>query len=179
MEARIVHTGVIRLGSDADPGRTSTSSAGRVGHARVPGRRIGIGQNHDAGTSRRWRIANSYGVVIVDCKGGGLGDTARTLAERYDLPFYLVDPDDAGFPRLQPVRRRRRVCRQQARWRLLVRANAEIYKNIAMEAIPVIVRGLQATGEPVTLDTLYDSMCGARHGEDRHKDPRGQGRSHA
>ncbi|MDQ1583270.1 MAG: hypothetical protein QOF36_1324, partial [Microbacteriaceae bacterium] len=35
---------------------------------------------------------------------------------------------------------------------------AEIYKNIGMEAIPVIVRGLQGAGQPVTLQALYDGF---------------------
>ncbi len=32
---------------------------------------------------------------------------------------------------------------------------AEIYKNIAMEVVPVIARGIQQSGERVTLDALY------------------------
>jgi len=35
---------------------------------------------------------------------------------------------------------------------------AEIYKNVAMEVMPVMCRALRASGSPVTLDALYDSL---------------------
>jgi hypothetical protein len=37
-------------------------------------------------------------------------------------------------------------------------ANAEIYKQIAMQALPVIVKALQASRQPVTLESIYDCL---------------------
>ncbi len=39
-------------------------------------------------------MRNGAGLVIIDCKGGGLGGAAERLAKRYRLPFVVVDPDD-------------------------------------------------------------------------------------
>ena len=44
----------------------------------------------------------SAGVVIVDCKGSGLGGMARRLAARHSLPFTVIDPRDPATIGYQP-----------------------------------------------------------------------------
>jgi hypothetical protein len=106
-------------------------------------------------------LANWHGVIFIDCKAGDLGDTARALAARYGLPYYLVDPDDSESLGYNPCSGDAPSVANKLVGAFSYGANAEIYKNIAMEALPVAVRGLLASGADVTLETLYD-VFGAR-----------------
>jgi Type IV secretion-system coupling protein DNA-binding domain len=103
-------------------------------------------------------LANGYGVVIIDCKGGGLGGVAQRLAHRYSLPFYRVDPDSADTLGYDPCRGDAASVANKLIGAFQYGPTAEIYKNIAMEMLPATVRGLQAAGCPVTLDTLYRAL---------------------
>ena len=112
--------------------------------------------------SCRWpraRSPNGYGVVIVDCKGSGLGAEARDLAARHDLPFTLVDPKDRSSRRVRPDAP---VTPPPSPTRLIgaftFAGEAEIYKQVAMEVVPVIGRALAASGTKVTLDDIYESL---------------------
>lgn len=103
-------------------------------------------------------LANGYAVVIVDAKAGSLGSAARKLATRYGVPFNLVDPDQPKSLGYNPCSGDASAVANKLVGAFTYSANAEIYKNIAMEAVPVVVRGLQASGEPVTLKALYDAF---------------------
>ena len=106
-------------------------------------------------------LANTFGLVIIDCKGGDLGATAEQLAENYGLPFYVVDPDDPQSLGYNPCSGDAAAVANKLVGAFSFSAEAEIYKNIAMEAIPVIVRGLEAARQPVDLDAIYHA-CGPR-----------------
>jgi len=95
-------------------------------------------------------IANRFAVVIVDCKGGGLGELARELARRHGVPFNLVDPDAPNSLGYNPCYGDAAAIANKLIGAFTYAPAAEIYKNIAMEAIPVIVRALTAAGEPVS-----------------------------
>jgi Type IV secretion-system coupling protein DNA-binding domain len=103
-------------------------------------------------------LANGYGVVIVDAKAGGLGNTARQLAERHGVPFHLVDPDASDSLGYNPCTGDAPSVANKLVGAFTYGANAEIYKNIAMETVPLMVRALQATAQPVTLETLRDAF---------------------
>jgi hypothetical protein len=104
-------------------------------------------------------LANGYGAIFVDCKGGGLGDVARRLAERYHLPFYLVDPDAPDSLGYNPCSGDPASVANKLIGAFSYGPSAEIYKNIAMETLPVLVRGLQAVGMRVTMESLYEVLA--------------------
>lgn len=114
------------------------------------------GKTNTLGRLADGALANGYGIAIIDCKAGGLGSTARKLAARYGLPFRLVDPDDPRSLGYNPCSGDASAVANKVVGTFSFGPGAEIYKNIAMEAVPVAVRGLQAAHEPVTLDALYD-----------------------
>ena len=154
--------GRIRLGTDREthrpfdlelPGDLAT-------HVFMPGV-TGAGKTNTLTRLAGGALANGYGVVIVDCKGSGLGEVARQLAERYQLPFQGVDPDDPHSLGYDPCSGDASSVANKLVGAFSYGPSAEIYKNIAMEAMPVIARGLAAAGDPVTLEALY-AACGPR-----------------
>jgi hypothetical protein len=100
-------------------------------------------------------LANRYGAIFIDCKGTDLKEPARLLAQRYRLPFYLVDPDDPASLGYNPCSGDAAAIANKLIGAFSYGEGAEIYKNIAMEAIPLVARGLLATGHQVTLEALY------------------------
>jgi hypothetical protein len=148
--------GAIRLGIDAEtnkpldlelPGDLAT-------HVLLTGG-TGSGKTTTVVRLADGALANGYGVVILDAKAGGLGGAARQLASRYGVPFHLVDPDDPASLGYNPCSGDAASAANKLVGAFTYGPAAEIYKNIAMELLPVTVRGLQAAGEPVTLEALY------------------------
>ncbi len=154
--------GHIRLGLDRETQRHFDLAVPSeiAGHVFLPGA-TGSGKTTTLTRLADGALSNWYGVVIVDCKGGDLGATARMLADRYGLPFHLVDPDDPDTLGYNPCSGDAAAVSNKLVGAFSYGPAAEIYKNIAMEAIPVMVRGLAAAGSEVTLDALYDA-CGPR-----------------
>jgi hypothetical protein len=100
------------------------------------------------------------GVVFVDCKAGDLKETAQHLAARWNVPFALVDandPDSLGY----------NVCSGDAAdiTNKLIGAfsysdQAEIYKNVALDVVPLLVQTLMAaSSELVTLRKLTQALA--------------------
>jgi hypothetical protein len=148
--------GRIRLGVDAETGRPLDLAlpADLAAHVFLPGA-SGSGKTNTVIRLADGALANGYGAVIVDAKAGGLGQSARSLAARYGVPFFLVDPDERGSLGYNPCSGDAPSVANKLVGAFTYGPAAEIYKNIAMEAVPVVVRGLQAANDPVTLDTLY------------------------
>jgi Type IV secretion-system coupling protein DNA-binding domain len=148
--------GRIRLGVDAETNAPLDLElpADLAAHVFVPGA-SGSGKTTTVVRLADGALANRYGVVIVDAKASGLGGAARELAARYGLPFNLVDPDDPTSLGYNPCSGDAASVANKLVGAFSYGADAEIYKNIAMEAVPVVVRGLQAANEPVTLETLF------------------------
>ncbi len=114
-----------------------------------------------------------YGVVIVDCKAGGLGGAARSLAQRRHVPFLAVDPDDPESAGYNPCEGDPSSVANKLLGAFTYGPNAEIFKLAAGQAIPPIVRALLAAGEPVTLNSVSAALrpgglaqLGRRAGED-------------
>lgn len=149
--------GVIRLGLEKDSaGRRAfdlTPTELRT-HVFIPGA-SGSGKTTTLARLADGALGNGFGLVIVDCKGSGLGATARMLAKRHGLPFYLVDPDDEtetlGY---NPCRGSPSDVANKLIGAFAFGEAGEIYKQVAMNYIPILVRGLQAAGTPVTLASL-------------------------
>jgi len=149
--------GSIRLGID-QAGALFDFAISDIGeHVLLPGA-TGSGKTTTIVRLASGAVANGYSVAIVDGKAGPLAGEARKLAERSTVPFVLVhpdDPDSAGYD----------VCTGDPSdvANKLVGAfpfssEADIYKQMAMQALPVIVRAIQASGEPVTLDSICEAL---------------------
>ena len=151
--------GAIRLGVDGETNRSLDLQlpGDLAAHVFLPGA-SGSGKTTTVTRLADGALANGYGVVIVDAKAGGLGGAARDLADRYGVPFHLVDPDDPDSLGYNPCSGDAASAANKLVGAFTYGPAAEIYKNIAMEAVPVVVRGLQAAGEPVTIQALYDAF---------------------
>jgi hypothetical protein len=164
--------GAIRLGLDAETNRALDLQlpVDLAAHVFLPGA-SGSGKTTTVVRLADGALANGYGVVIVDAKAGGLSAAARQLAQRYGVPFHLVDPDDADSIGYNPCTGDPASVANKLVGAFTYGPAAEIYKNIAMEAVPVVVRGLHAAQEPVTLDALYDAFDGRGMAPIAHKLP--------
>jgi hypothetical protein len=151
--------GAIRLGVDAETNGWLDLAllADIAAHIFLPGA-SGSGKTTTVIRLADGVLASGYGVVIVDCKAGGLGGAARKLAERYRVPFYVVDPDDPDSLGYHPCSGDPASVANKIVGAFSYGANAEIYKNIAMEAVPVVARGLHAANKPVTLEALHEAF---------------------
>lgn len=170
-------SGNIRLGIDSEMRQPFDLAMGEVAqHIFVPGA-SGTGKTTTLIRLADGALANGHGVVIVDCKGVGLGSHARALAERHCVPFVLVDPADrhsVGYD----------VCTGDAAdvANKLIGAftfggDAEIYKQVAMEVVPLICRALVASRSEVSLQSMYDALgkgglaqLGRRSGAEPYRD---------
>jgi hypothetical protein len=154
--------GAIRLGVDRETHRPLDLELPRdlAAHVFMPGV-TGSGKTTTLARLSGGALANGYAVVIVDCKGGGLGEIAKGLADAHSVPFHRVDPDHPETLGYDPCSGDAASVANKLVGAFSYGPSAEIYKSVALEAIPVIVRGLQAVGDPVTLEALY-AACGLR-----------------
>lgn len=147
--------GVIRLGVERDNHRASFDlTADELGqHVFIPGA-SGSGKTTTLARIADGAMGQGYGLVIVDCKGGGLGATARQLAARHGLPFVAVDPSDLDSLGYNPATGDAADVANKLLGAFSFGTEGEIYKQVAMRVVPVIVRGLIAAGRPVTLASV-------------------------
>jgi len=151
--------GTIRLGMDAETSRPFDLQVpgDLAAHIFMPGA-SGTGKTNTLLRLIDGALVNGYCTVIVDCKAGGLGRDVRQIAARRGVPFHVVDPaapDTLGY----------NICTgdgptvsNKILGAFEYGPGAEIYKHIAMEAVPLAVRGLLAAKQPVTLDSLYGAF---------------------
>jgi hypothetical protein len=104
-------------------------------------------------------LANGYGVVVVDCKGIGLGAEAKLLAARHDVPFTVVDPHDHATVGYDPCSGDPATVANKLIGAFSFSDKAEIYKNVAMEVIPVLCRAMNAARVEITLASLYQCLA--------------------
>jgi hypothetical protein len=151
--------GCVRLGVDAETNKPLDLNlpADLAAHVFLPGA-SNSGKTTTLARIVDGALANGYSVVTIDAKAGGLGGVARRLATRYAVPFNLVDPDASKSLGYNPCTGDAAAIANKLVGAFTYGPDAEIYENIAMEAVPVIVRGLQAAGEPVTLESLYAAL---------------------
>jgi Helicase HerA, central domain len=151
--------GAIRLGVDGDTNAPLDLAlpTDLATHVFLPGA-TGTGKTTTIARLADGALFNGYAVVIVDAKGSGLKRTARDLAARYKVPFLAVDPDDPKSLGYNPCTGDASEVANKIVGAFSYGPTAEFYKNIAMEAVPIVVRGLQAAGEPVTLAALRDAF---------------------
>lgn len=149
--------GKIRLGVDEAGRNFDLGTDELTQHIFVPGA-AGYGK-----TTTLMRLANGalhlgQAVAIVDCKGGTLGEEARRLAAKHDVPFSIVDPNDPDTLGYDPCTGDPSHIANKLIGAFSFGPEAEIYKNVAMEVVPVIARAIQARGDNVTIDAIYDAL---------------------
>jgi ABC-type oligopeptide transport system ATPase subunit len=103
-------------------------------------------------------LDEGHGAVIVDFKGSGLGAAAKELAERRGLPFTVMDPYDSATIGYNPCSGDPAAVANKIVGSFPFAGEAEIYKQVAMEAIPVVCRGLNAAGIEISLTTIYEAL---------------------
>ncbi len=126
-------------------------------HIFVPGA-SGSGKTTTVACIVDGHLANACGAVIVDCKGTGLDEAARTLSSRHGVQLHVVDPNDSNTLGYDPCKGDAAAIANKLIGAFTFSAEAEIYKQIAMEVVPVICRGLQSAGIPVTLAEIQRSL---------------------
>lgn len=150
--------GGIRLGAERDNRRKPFDLAVRELslHVFIPGG-TGSGKTTTLARLADGAMASGYGVVIVDCKGGGLGGIAKALASRHGVPYVVVDPEDPATVGYNPATGDASDVANKLIGAFSYGPEGEIYKQIAMNALPLVVRGLVAAGKPVTLRSISDA----------------------
>ena len=150
--------GKIRLGVSRDDARPFDLDATEIAtHVFVPGA-SGTGKTTTLVRLADGTLANGYGVVIVDCKGVGLGGEARKLAARHQVPLTIVDPRDPDSTGYNPCSGDAPTIANKLIGAFSFSGEAEIYKQVAMEVIPVICRAMTAANIDITLDGIYDAL---------------------
>jgi hypothetical protein len=150
--------GLIRLGFSVDDGRPfDLDREDLAQHVFIPGA-SGSGKTTTIMRLADGALAAGYGVVIVDCKGVGLGGAARTLAARHGASFTCVDPQDPESAGYDPCSGDAPTIANKLIGAFSFSGEAEIYKQVAMEVIPVICRAMAAAGIAITLDSIYDAL---------------------
>ncbi len=123
-------------------------------------------------------LAQGYSAIFVDFKGSGLGVEARKLADRHGLPFTVVDPFDRKTVGYNPCSGEPAAVANKLIGAFTFSGEAEIYKQVAMEVIPIVCRALVASGSKASLDTIYEALRPggltrlARQLDDHHEDLR-------
>jgi hypothetical protein len=126
-------------------------------HVFIPGA-SGSGKTTTVACIVDGHLANACGAVIVDCKGTGLDEAARQLSSRHDVPLHIVDPRDPDTLGYDPCQGDAAAIANKLIGAFTFSAEAEVYKQIAMEVVPVICRALQRAGGRVTLAELQQSL---------------------
>jgi hypothetical protein len=107
------------------------------------------------------------GLVVVDCKGSGLGGKARGLADRQHLKLNIVDPysrnglgyDPCGCRGFdKPAEQAGAAVANKLAGAFVYSGEAEVYKHAAMEVIAVIGKAMTAMGTEITLEGIYEAL---------------------
>jgi hypothetical protein len=153
--------GGIRLGALRDNRRKpfDLTMAELRSHVFIPGA-SGSGKTTTLARIADGALESGEAFVIVDCKGGGLGATARELATAHGLLFVVVNPDDPKTLGYNPRTGDGADVANKLLGAFSYGEEGEIYKQVAMRVLPVIVRGIKAAKRPVTLAAIAD-VCDA------------------
>src|ERR1019366_5784823 len=85
---------LVRLGVGQPDGQAFDLTVAEIAqHIFLPGA-SGTGKTTTVACLMDGLLSHGYGVVVIDCKGSGLGDTARALARRHDVALNIVDPNN-------------------------------------------------------------------------------------
>ena len=150
--------GFLRLGTESTAGKPFDLAlpASLARHVTVLGK-TGSGKTTTALRLMEGAINSGYPVVIVDAKGlGSLRRSAETIAT--GMPFQVVAPGDPQTLRYNPCTGTPAQVSNKLIGAFAYGPEAEIYKNIVQETLPIVVRGLQAIHEPVNLVSIAEAL---------------------
>jgi hypothetical protein len=150
-------SGTIRLGTSDDERPFDLGADEVAQHVFVPGA-SGSGKTTTLVRLADGALSSGYAVVIVDCKGVGLGAVAQSLASRHGVPLTLVDPQDPSSVGYDPCSGDAPTIANKLIGAFTFGGDAEIYKQIAMEVVPVICRAMAAAGQEISLDSIYNAL---------------------
>jgi len=127
-------------------------------HATVLGK-MGSGKTTTAARLIEAAAIAGWPIVVVDAKGfGSLRKVAARFARRFGAAFRLVAPDDPSSLRYNPCTGTPSQISNKLVGAFSFGDTAEIYKQIAQEVIPVLVRSIRASGREVTLAALARAL---------------------
>jgi len=149
--------GKIRLGVDQLGAAFNLDARELAQHVLMPGA-SGSGKTTTLVRIASGALANGYAVAFVDGKAGSLGHDARKLAAQAHVPFTFVHPEERRSTGYDICTGDPADVANKLVGSFSFSADADIYKQIAMQALPVIVKALQASKQPVTLEAIYDTL---------------------
>ena len=156
-------TDMVRLGLDPHRGQWFDLSLAELGqHVFIPGA-SGTGKSTTIGRIADGCMQAGWGVVILDCKGSGLGATARALAMQHRVPLNYLDPNNPDSMGFNPCTGDGPAVANKLVGAFSFADNAEIYENISMNVLSVTVDALRSIERPVTIDSLA-KILGTRGG---------------
>lgn len=97
-------------------------------------------------------------IIVIDCKGIGLGEPLRKLAQTHDVGMVVVDPDSPDTIGYDPCTGSRAHVANKVVGAFSYSKQADIYKNVALEFIPPVVTALPLAGLPVDLVQIYKAL---------------------
>lgn len=125
-------------------------------HVTVLGK-TGSGKTTTALRLMQGALTAGYPVVVVDAKGlGSLRRNAEAIAAA--LPFQVVAPGDPKTLRYNPCSGTPSQVSNKLVGAFAFGPEAEIYKNIVQETLPIVVRALLVTQQPVTLANISEAL---------------------
>jgi hypothetical protein len=150
--------GMVHLGVDASSNASFDLDAGELAqHVFIPGA-SGTGKTTTIVALADGVLDNGYGAVFVDFKGSGLRVQAQKLAERHGLPFTIVDPTDPTSVGYNPCSGQPAAVANKLIGAFNFSGEAEIYKQVAMEVVPIVCKALASAHSPISLDTIYETL---------------------
>lgn len=150
--------GALRLGIESTSKKAFdlTLPGSLARHVTVLGK-TGSGKTTTALRLMQGAIQAGYAVVVVDAKGlGSLRRNAEALAA--GLPFQVVAPGDAKTLRYNPCIGTPAQVSNKLVGAFAYGPEAEIYKNIVQETLPIVVRALLVTDQPVSLTSIAAAL---------------------
>ncbi len=103
-------------------------------------------------------MANGYGVVIVDFKGGGLRLDAERVARAHKRTTYIVSPNAPDSLGYNPCTGHGYSVANKIIGALSFGSDAGIYKDVGKGVISPIVNAMRDVGQLVTFDTLWQNL---------------------
>ncbi len=150
--------GTIRLGSDVSDQPFDLSLDELKQHVFIPGL-PGAGKSTTLTRLADGALAHGYGVVIIDCAGGGLRLNAARIARAHGRTSYIVStstPDTYGY---NPCTGHGYSVANKIVGALSFGGEAGIYRDVALAVIPPVVDAMRTGGHPVTLDRLREALA--------------------
>lgn len=130
---------------------------------------LALGSIGTGKTTTLTRIINDclragYGVVIIDAKGSGaLRRDAEAMAKRMGLPFHLVDPQEPEKTlKYNPAAGEPADVANKLIGAFRFGPQAEVFKQVSQEILPVLAGALRENGDRVTLKNLSQGMNSKR-----------------